>query len=259
MTARLFAILLALPLLAPDARASDLDSHFRRASRAESDARFESSATESGGGTSLSPSRRKAFLLSALLPGLGQRANGSELRSKAFFGLEAMIWTSFIVFKIQEHNRTDDFEEYARAYAGVPEGEEETEYYRILTIFNSVEEYNEAVRIEARALYPISRYPQETRDAYYAENAYGPDRSFRWRTNQNRLEYRLIRNDALNSGRRADYVLVAAVVNRAISAVEAARAAGSGGKLAEAVTHLRASASGEGEPAMLRLGVGTRF
>jgi hypothetical protein len=69
----------------------------------------------------------------------------------------------------------------------------------------------------------------------------------------------LIRNDALDSGRRADYMLVAAVLNRAISAVEAARFAGRWGALSRGADHLRASASGAGEPPLLRLAVQARF
>ena len=48
-----------------------------------------------GGSTEAGPkvSRRKAFFLSLLLPGLGQRANGHYGRAKVFMGLEACIWT----------------------------------------------------------------------------------------------------------------------------------------------------------------------
>ncbi len=255
MPNRVVAAFLLVALAASGATA-DVGARFLLASRDEVLARSEESASAAD---EAGPSRIRSFLLSLLLPGLGQRANGSELRSKAFFGAEAMIWAGFVVFKIQEANRTEDFEEWARAYASVSEGGKETEYYRILTIFDDADQYNEAVRAEARALYPVSGYSQETRDAYFAAHAYGPDRFFRWRTRQARLDYRLIRNDAVDSGRRADYMLVAAVVNRAVSAVEAARAAGRIGPAASAIGKLRAEASGPGEPPLLRLGVGIRF
>jgi hypothetical protein len=256
MAARSLATLLLLALAASEA-APGIDARFRLASREEMAAGVEGDG--GGEGPAAPTSRKRAFLLSLLLPGLGQGANGSELRMKAFLGAEAVIWTSFVVFKVQEANRTEDFEEYARAFASVPGGEKETEFHRILTIFDNVDQYNEAVRAEARSLYPVSDYPQATRDRYFDEHGYGPDRSFRWRTRQARLDYRLIRNDALDSGRRADYMLVAAIVNRAVSAVEAARSGGRIGSLAEGVGHVRAEASGPGEPPLLRLGVAVRF
>jgi hypothetical protein len=258
MAPRFLSVFLLAAFAAGSASADDLRARFLLASRAEMDARF-STAEGGGGGEVRHPSRRKAFLLSLLVPGLGQRANGEEFRSKIFLGAEAAIWTGVIVFKIQEANRTDDFEEYARAYAGVSSGEKETEFYRMLTIYDNVDDYNEAVRIEARQIYPVGEYPEEVRDAYFEANGYGPDRYFRWRTNADRLDYRLIRNDALDSGRRADYMLVAAVLNRAISAVEAARFAGRWGALSRGADHLRASASGAGEPPLLRLAVQARF
>ncbi|MFH1277430.1 MAG: hypothetical protein ABIK65_03515 [Candidatus Eisenbacteria bacterium] len=250
-------LILSLVLAAPAALGSDLDARFRRAAGEEMDLRFPAGEEGEGGGHGAS--RVKPFLLSALLPGLGQRENGSVLRSRIFFAAEAVIWTSFIVFKSQEHLRTNDFEEFAEAYAGAEGTGKDFEFYRILTIYDDVDQYNESVRIEARAIYPPSQYPQEVRDQYLAENGFGPDRAFRWRTNEARLDYRLIRNDALNSGRRADYALVAAVVNRALSAVEAARAAGRLHKLAAAASMVRVAASDDGGPAVLRVGVAAPF
>lgn len=246
---------LCAALLAPPAAASDLDALFRRAANDVAPSR--PAADDAGdGGAKKDVSKSKSFLLSALVPGLGQRANGSTLRSRAFFVAEAVIWASFIVFKTQEHLRTDDFEEYAVAYAGLGNGNRDFEFYRILTIYDNSDQYNESVRIEARAIYPDDRDAQRR---YFEENGFGSDRAFRWRENQNRLDYRLIRNDAVNSGRRADYALVAAVVNRAVSAVEAARTAGHLQKVAAVAERLRVAASGEGEPASLHVGVAATF
>lgn len=251
---RLFSVGLILLLLAPAAGASDLDTVFLLSAAEEIDSRFP--AGEEEGSYGESHSKRKAFFLSALLPGLGQRYNESSVRSAFFFATEAIIWTSFIVFKTQEHLRTDDFEEYADAYAAVDGGGKETEFYRILTIYDNSDDYNTAVRIEARAIYPGDL---EAQDQFFQENAFGEEDSFRWRTNQDRLEYRLIRNDALDSGRRADYAVVAAVLNRAISAVEATRAAGRWKPVASAAERLRVSVSDPEDPAMLRIGIGARF
>jgi hypothetical protein len=249
------ALIVALSLFSGSAFASGLDEAFRSALDGEISTAGEGEGGFPSGADAPSHSKRKAFLLSLLLPGLGQRYNEALYRSYGFFAAEAMIWTAFTVFKIQEHLRTDDFEEYARAYAGVSGTDPETEYYRILTIFNSSEEYNAFIRAEARQIYGDDL---EARERYFEENGYGADREFRWRTNVNRLEYRLIRNDAIDSGRRADYALVAAVLNRGISALEAARGAGRWAPVGEAARHIRVTAAEEGDPA-LRVGWTARF
>ncbi|MBN1826249.1 MAG: hypothetical protein JW958_08280 [Candidatus Eisenbacteria bacterium] len=253
----LLVLFLALAVASPPALGSGLDRALRAAIDEETAHRDPAAGGDDGGAPGREDhSKRKAFLLSLLLPGLGQRYNEDTLRSRAFFAAEAAVWTAFIVYKLQENWRTDDFEEYARAYAGVPAGEKDTEYYRILTIYDNSDDYNMAVRIEARQIYPTDPAAQ---DAYYAANAYGDDREFRWRTNSNRLDYRVIRNDAIDSGKRADYALTAALINRAISAVEASRGAGRWSPVRRAASHIRLDTTPEGDPTGLRVGWTTRF
>lgn len=216
---------------------------------------------DTGGGSSSveiadDHARSKALLLSVLVPGLGQRYNGNALRSRIFLGLEGAIWAGFIVFKFQEYNRTRDFEEWAVAFADVPGTGRGEEFYRIMTIYDDVDDYNTSVRIEARTLFPNDRDAQLRHEA---ENSYGDDRFFRWTNNERRLEYRLIRNDARDSGQRADFALVAAVLNRAISAVEAARSGGGGDLAGRAARHIRFDLPAEGEIAQLRLAFRTSF
>jgi len=243
-------IIAILPSIAP---AGELDSAFRLALAAESG---EGGGKEYSAEISGDYSRRKAFLLSLLVPGLGQEYRGSSFRSRIFLGLEGAIWTSFVVFKFQEYSRTNDFEEWAEAFADVPGGGRDEEFYRILTIYDDVDDYNTSVRIEARTLYQNDRSAQLQHEA---ENLYGSDKYFRWKNNERRLEYRLIRNDARDSGQRADFALVAAVLNRAISAVEAARSGKVDNVASRVASHLRFIPPAQGEPAFLRLAFRTSF
>ncbi len=246
--------LLLLALLPALAAGEPIDRAFRRALAAE-----EAEADLEGGAVVRAQeySKRKAFLLSLFVPGLGQRYGGRTLRSRIFLGLEGMIWTSFAVFKFQEHYRTNDFEEWAESFADVPGRGKDEEFYRLLTIYDSVDDYNMGVRIDARTLFPDDRDAQLR---YEAEHQYGADRYFKWKNNQRRLEYRLIRNDARDSGQRADFALVAAVLNRAISAVEAAHGTGPGGNVAgRAASHIRFIPPREGEPPLLRVALRSRF
>lgn len=246
-------ILLAMPSPVP-ADAIDL------AMRAEIDAiRFE--APEQGG-SNLEPqeqnvTRSKAFLRSLLVPGWGQHYAGNKTKSKLFLGVEAAIWTSFIVFKSREVLRTDEFEEHATAYADVDPAGKDEEYYRIMTIFNSSDEYNTAVRADARAIFGTAASDEKTQ--YIVENSYSGDREYRWKSNAERLNYRIIRNDARDSGQRADFALVAAVLNHAISAVEAARSTGSMRALQDAVGHIEVIPPASHEPPRLRFAWRTSF
>ncbi len=201
--------------------------------------------------------RSKAFLRSLLVPGWGQHYAGNKTRSKIFLGVEAAIWTSFIVFKARETLRTDEFEEFAGAYADVDPAGKDEEYYRILTIFNSSDEYNTAVRADARAIYGTQA--SEAKSRYIADNSYSGDREYRWQSNDRRLDYRIIRNDARDSGQRADFSLVAAVLNHAISAVEAAKSTGRMGTIQDAVGHLEVIPPAAHEAPRLRFAWRTSF
>ncbi len=252
---RFIIVLSIISLLAGGVSASSLDRAFGLA-LAEVEA-----GSDGGGSSALRDgddySRRKALLLSLLVPGLGQRYNGSRMREHIFLGLEGAIWTSFVVFKFQESHRTDDFEEWAEAFAEVPGGGKDEEFYRILTIYDDVDDYNTSVRIDARTLFPDDRAGQLN---YESENSFGADKFFRWKNNTRRLDYRLIRNDARDSGQRADFALVAAVLNRLISAVEAARSGESESNLASRVAgHIQVLPPSEGEPAFLRFALSSPF
>lgn len=247
-------VLLAASIAAVPASASTLDGMFRGAVEEEVKTFYPDDA---GGGVAEgeSHSKKKAFLLSLMLPGLGQRYNESYGWSNAFFAVEAALWTTFIVYKTQEHYRADDYEEYAEAFANVSGGGKDEDYYRILTIYDNSDDYNMSVRIEARQLYDT----REGQESYYAENAYGPDKSFQWRDDGNQFQFRIIRNDALNSGKRADYALSAAFINRAISAVQAARVAGRWKPVQQVLGHIRVDAPPGNDPALLRVGLSTGF
>ncbi len=253
MKRRFFVLVLLLLTLPVTAASGDLDHAFRTAWQQDSD-HFEISEPQSGESVN---TKQKALLYSVLLPGLGQYHNGDRTKSKVFFGLEAAIWASFIVFKSQEALRTNDFEEYAGAFAEVDPGDYDEEFYRILTIYDDVGDYNTSVAIDARAIFGSEA--SESKSAYIAENSFGSDKNFRWSSNGHRLEYRLIRNDARDSGQRADFSIVAAVINRAISAVEATRSAGKLQALSRAASHLRVLPPEEGEPARLRFALRTTF
>jgi hypothetical protein len=169
-------------------------------------------------------SRRRALLLSLLVPGLGHHYAGYGGRAKFFFGVEAGVWTTYSVFRIQGHLRREDYIEYAQVYAGVRAADETDEYWRLVAAFPRSDpgpsSYNEQVRIEARFLFPGDRAAQ---DAYVLDHGYFGDRAWSWDSREQQLRYREIRSSSLDAYDRAKYTIAAAVLNRLVSAVDAVR------------------------------------
>ena len=162
-----------------------------------------------------------AFLRSAVLPGWGELSTGHTARAKAFMSAEAAIWIGYLAFTVQKDMRTDDYEEYAEIFAGVPEGASTGYYGDIADYIRSEGEdsYNEAVRADARSLFPDDLDAQRQ---YLEENGYFGAEAWDW-DDPDRLEaYRDLRHDAGVSRRNAFYMTGLAVLNRAVSAIDSA-------------------------------------
>ncbi len=56
----------------------------------------------------------KAFLYSALVPGLGEYYAGSKIKAAAFFAVEAIIWTQYVSKHNSGVDMEDEFEAFAR-------------------------------------------------------------------------------------------------------------------------------------------------
>ena len=162
-----------------------------------------------------------AFLMSAVLPGWGEMHTGNTARGRAFMSAEAAIWLGYLSFTIQEDMRTHDYEEYARIFADVPEGSSGDYYGDISDYIRSegADSYNEAVRAEARSLFPDDL---EAREQYLEDNGYFGSLAWDWGDRDRLDRYRDLRTDAAASRRHAFYMTGLAVLNRAISAIDSA-------------------------------------
>jgi len=162
-----------------------------------------------------------AMLMSVVLPGWGELYTGNTARAKGFMTAEAGIWVGYAAFKIQQGMRIEDYEEYAEVFADVPEGSD-GDYYQDIAdyIRNEGEDsYNEAIRAEARSLYPDDLQAQHD---YVDQNGYFGAASWEW-DNEARFEhYRDLRHDAGVSRKNAFYMTGLAVLNRALSAIDSA-------------------------------------
>lgn len=177
------------------------------------------------GGAHASVQRREpkspllALLMSCVLPGWGEMYTGHTARGRAFMAAEAAIWAAYAGFTIQTGMREDDYREFAGVFAGVPDGAGSDYYQDIADYIRSegYDSYNEAVRDDARSLYPDDPAAQ---DAYFAEHGRFGDAAWEWESDARFREYRRLRHLAGQSGSNAFYMTGLAVLNRAVSAID---------------------------------------
>ncbi len=164
-------------------------------------------------GPSITGTKVKAGLYSAILPGAGQFYNGQKKKAYIMAGAEVAIWTAYFVFDAQGNSRMDDAQEYARIYAGTSNEHAES-YWQSVGRYLDSDTYNDSRRREARAL-------QEELSGL----VYGSD-TWQWVNEDRQTDYRVLRADANTAYDHRDFMILFAVVNRVISVVDAVLGAG---------------------------------
>lgn len=157
-------------------------------------------------------------LRSIVLPGWGQMHAGHTTRGTIFMGLEASIWAGVGVSYLQGVFNRDDFRNLAMEEAGIDVSSRDRDFQDDVGNFSSSAEYNDYIRSLARALYPDD--PDAQRE-YFENNArYGAD-GWNWSGSGARHEYSDALTDSREWFRRTTYVAAFALVNRAVSAIDA--------------------------------------
>jgi hypothetical protein len=162
-----------------------------------------------------------ALLLSCVVPGWGEIYAGEATRGRWFMASEAAVWVGYGTFRLQAAMREDDYIEYAQIFAGVEQGAS-SDYLKDIADYVRSEgdnSYNQAIRAEARSLYPDDL---EAQNEYLAEHGYFGDLSWDWGTRDRLRGYRDLRSAASQSERYAFYMTGLAVLNRALSAIDSA-------------------------------------
>lgn len=178
----------------------------------------------SAGGSARRPEKKNpmvALLLSCVVPGWGEIYAGETTRGRWFMASEAAVWVGYGAFRLQADMREDDYTEYARIFAGVDGGASSDYLGDIADYIRSEgdDSYNQAIRAEARSLYPDDLDAQR---AYLAEHGYFGEQSWDWESLERFREYRDLRSAASQSERYAFYMTGLALLNRALSAVDSA-------------------------------------
>jgi hypothetical protein len=175
-------------------------------------------------------SRLEAMAKSFLIPGWGQKATGHNGRAQVFFGAELGIWTAFTVFQVQGRLRRESYIELAEVLGGVQNADGgDDDYYRSLGRFMSTDEFMRDIRRDARARFGDDL---DARRAYEVENAVPTERQWRWKSDADRRKYKDKRSDSNGAFQNGRYMIAAAVLNRLISVMDAARSAESSEKVA---------------------------
>lgn len=163
---------------------------------------------EKESGPSSTGRKVKAGVFSALIPGVGQFYNHQNTKGFIMIGCEAAIWTCYFVFDSQGDNRLDTSIEYAGIYAGTSGGHHDS-YWQSVGRYMDSDAYNEAQLREARAL-------QEE-----PSNLISGSDAWQWVNEDRKYNFSKLRADANSAYDRRDFMILFAVVNRAISVVDA--------------------------------------
>jgi hypothetical protein len=153
-------------------------------------------------------SMKKAMLLSLLFPGAGQYYAGSTFKGQVFMGTETAIWAGFIAYRVYGGWKTDDYKAYAEAHAGVSAEGKSDEYFDWIGFYENREEFNEFGRLY---------YPDR---AYIADNA---AYDWQWDSQDNRLQYKDMKDDAKTAFRNSTFLIGLAIANRVIAAIDTYR------------------------------------
>lgn len=195
---------------------------------------------------------RPAVLKSAILPGWGQHSLGHSTRGWVFMGLEATTWLGVGLSYLEGSFNESDYVDLAMEEAGVSAGSRSSDFLDDLADFSSSGEYNDYVRRLARYYYPDD--PEAQREYYERHSRYGGD-SWSWSSESARIRFEERLRKSRQWYRRAMYIGAFALVNRVVSAIDAALLEEAGSeRLYATMTFPERS-----DLSSVRITVGTRF
>jgi hypothetical protein len=174
-------------------------------------------------GASVANPTRSAVLRSVALPGWGQRYLGHDGRGNLFLGIEAATWAGVAVSYVEGTFSRDDYELLAVEEAGIDASGLDGDVLEDMGDFGSSDEFNDYVRRLARYYYPDDPVAQQS---YYDSHSYSEDMAWSWSSDGAREDFSSALRDSRQWFRRSLYIGMFAIVNRAVSAIDAALLAG---------------------------------
>jgi len=149
----------------------------------------------------------KAVLYSALLPGLGQYYTGYKTKARYFFAVELVAWTAYGGFRMYGDWKKDDYIEYGNIHANAQLANKDDEFLDWVGFYTDIDQFNSEGRVGDRE----RPYLFDT-----------PENHWQWQSVGDQQMYRDLKNMSRESYRRANFMIFVAVLNRVISAIDAA-------------------------------------
>lgn len=134
-------------------------------------------------------------------------------------GVEAVTWLGAGFSWLESSWNRDDYVSLAIAEAGIDAEGRGSQFLDDLSDFSSSAEYNDYIRSLARYYYPDD--PERQREYFESRARYGSD-AWSWSSPSARERFYQRLKDSRNWSRRALYIAGFALVNRAVSAIDAA-------------------------------------
>ena len=170
-------------------------------------------------GTSLGVANKGAVLRSVVLPGWGQHHLGHHTLGNIFLGLEIATWAGVGISYLEGVFNRDDYVSLALEEAGISTRGRSNDFLEDVGDFLSSGEYNDYIRRLARYYYPDD--PDRQREYYEDHARYGSE-GWNWSSESYMLQFRDLHRASRLWFRRSLYIAAFSLVNRAISAVDAA-------------------------------------
>ena len=193
-------------------------------------------------------SKFAALGLSLLLPGAGQYYAGEKTKMIIFGSVEAAVWSGFFGLRMYGNWKKSDYMSWAAAHAGADVNGKPEIFYKEMTYYDNLNEYNQIARVTDGAeahLFPAT-----------------PEYYWNWDSQDNQNHYRSLRNQSKNAERRSLFFAGAAIINRILSGIDAYRSAASYdhvNEFSEAKWKLYYSTDDIAKDGAVEIGVAMRF
>lgn len=164
---------------------------------------------------------RKAMLLSAVLPGMGEMYTTNYNKAATFLAVEAATW--FMYFRLQSERQwaLNSYKDFAFSITEASKNSADW-YYQLLQDYPDSDTYNADIIRDARNYYLIYNNDPVGYEEYLDANLVPEENAWDWENDKNWYKFRDLRRDKQNMEIYMKFAFAAAIVNRFISVVDSA-------------------------------------
>ncbi|NLO44791.1 MAG: hypothetical protein GX106_07535 [Candidatus Cloacimonetes bacterium] len=167
------------------------------------------------------PAQKKDFLLSLVVPGSSQIAQG-KTKGYAMLVSEAALLGTIYYMKSESSLKTEEAYLYAIKHANIVPGNYDEGFLRNLGKYMGsgfeAMGYNSAIRSQAIAMYPNDPVAQQ---AYIDQHAYGEENYWKWDSAEDKSHYNSLRNKSLDFRSIGNMTIGVVMLNHIISGLDA--------------------------------------